>query len=317
MLTGVLARAEVTANRPSPRLLSTLIEPTGRGAPRLRIHVGYAPASNSAAEDPFTPWLDTLQRTIATAQSSAPWIPDFVLADFNARLGSADNTPPHLPSSHGGYGFGSRNHRGEQVLSTAASLQLWVTNTGFDVPSDARVTHVSTLPSADGPQESQIDFILCPLHWASRCTSARSHREYILHSDHFPVVADFKWRSPHRRAGPRQAPRLDWQRIRQLPDMAKDDLRQNFHHRLDLVLADLANGTLESPAAMDTYWIQASAGLKAVAIATLPQRTPRRPGSARRNGRSRPFARGSRETPLCRKPATRPAADRWTPCRRS
>jgi hypothetical protein len=34
--------------------------------------------------------------------------------------------------------------------------------------------------------------------------------------------------------------------------MAKDDLRQNFHHRLDLVLADLANGTLDSPAAMDT-----------------------------------------------------------------
>jgi hypothetical protein len=82
VLTGVLARAKVTANRPSPRLLSTLIEPTGRGAPRLRIHVGYAPASNSAAEDPFTPWLDTLQRTIATAQSTAPWIPDLVLADL-------------------------------------------------------------------------------------------------------------------------------------------------------------------------------------------------------------------------------------------
>ena len=280
ILTGALARSKTTVTRPSPRLLTALLEPSIPGVPRLRVHVGYAPASDAhqTTDETYDTWLATLERTIAAAQTSAPWIPDFILADFNARVGqdsplSGSDRPP--PSAHGGYGHGTRNARGIEVLALAERLHLWLANTGFDVPEASRVTHVSNLPPPH-QRESQIDYITCPRHWAKRCLHAQSRRECILQSDHFPVVADFKWRPPSRKPRRPRPPQIDWQRIRQLPEAARKTIQQEFFHKLDTVLADMSQATLDSATAMDGEWHRLVSGVNAAASAAMPHTTPRR-----------------------------------------
>ena len=80
-----------------------------------------------------------------------------------------------------------QQHRKESEPATV-KYRLWATNTGFAVPDTARATHISNLPSPT-TQESQIDFVFCPLTWKRRCSSASSRRECPLYSDHFPVLA--------------------------------------------------------------------------------------------------------------------------------
>ena len=89
VVTGALACSPMSVTRSSPRLLSVHIRPTISGHPRLHVLVGYAPATSATdrADDNYHHWLSALDQTITTAQSAEPWVPTFVLADFNARIG--------------------------------------------------------------------------------------------------------------------------------------------------------------------------------------------------------------------------------------
>ena len=247
-LTGALAYTTPTIERPSPRILSVRLQPARVGIPRMHVIVGYAPATTSSGPpDPeFKSWLATLEATLANVP---PWLPAFVLADFNARLGQqAPDDPGMQSTAHGGYGYGTLNARGSLVHEAAIRGGLCAINTWFDVPDDQRITHVSSLP---GAPTSKIDYILCPLRWVRRCRAASLHPECVLNSDHIPVVADFHWHPLRPHLHKTRPLRVDWSRVRRLPDNHFSKMRQNYQKRLEDLLTDLANDSLDTPAAID------------------------------------------------------------------
>jgi hypothetical protein len=180
-------------------------------------------------------------------------------------------------TAHGRHGYGTLNARGTLVHKAAILGGPCAIYTLFDVPDVNRITHVSNLP---GAPTSQIDFILCPLPRVRRCRAASSRHESILNTDHIPVVADFPWQHPQLRRGNAKPPRVDWHRIRRLPDTHFRKLRQKYEQRLQAVLTDLAQDSLDSPAAIDAAWHQLKATVQKAAAETLPQ-TP----TARREAR--------------------------------
>ena len=236
--------------------------------------VGYAPASHNAhpTDAPFHQWLHLLQNVVSTNQASTPV---FILADFNARVGQdapvdAASGLSHSPA-HGGYGHGSFNDRGILLHELALKLGLWISNTWFDVPEANRVTHTSNLPTGS----SQIDYILCPRKWATRCIRSTARHECILHSDHYPVVADFRWRTPRTSHAP-QEPKTNWDYLHRLPKEQRDALRDAFFSGLEPLLSDIMNDTLATPEALDSCWDHLKDSIKQVARDTLPLRSPPR-----------------------------------------
>ena len=75
----------------------------------------------------------------------------FIGGDLNGHVGT---TNTGFETAHGGFGFGSRNPEGEEVLDFAVAFDLMLANTFFQ----KRESHLVTFSS--GQHTSQIDFIL-------------------------------------------------------------------------------------------------------------------------------------------------------------
>ena len=125
-----MASSNLAVERPFPLLLSVDIRPNLQRIPQARVLVGNASATST--KDPrdtaFEHWIDTLEKTVHASQSTAPWLPIFVLAEFNAELGrhpphDADTAPP-LSSVHGGYSLGTQNARGARLHTSALKAGL-------------------------------------------------------------------------------------------------------------------------------------------------------------------------------------------------
>lgn len=146
----------------SPRLAKIRLK--GQISPVTVIAV-YAPTLNSddQAKDDF---YDALEQTLRNVPSRDMLI---VAGDWNARLGSADDTTRHIIGKHT---IGDRCANGDRLLNFASANQLVVASTRFQHPR----RHLLTWKSNDHTTTSQIDHILMKARWISTVEDCRVYR---------------------------------------------------------------------------------------------------------------------------------------------
>jgi hypothetical protein len=121
--------------------------------------------------------------------------------DLNVYVGS---TRVGFDGVNGGFGYGSRNQEGEDILNFALAYDLFVTNTLFR----KRVSHLVTFSS--GQHCSQINFILARREDRHACLDYKVIPEECVVPQHKFVVADFGFRVRFQRSKRVQAPMTKW-----------------------------------------------------------------------------------------------------------
>ena len=113
----------------------------------LNVISAYAPqvGLDESAKRQFWEDLDGLVRAIPSSEKL------FIGGDLNGHVGT---TSAGFEAVHGGFGYGSRNQEGEEVLDFAVAFDLMIANTFFR----KRESHLVTFSS--GQHSSQIDFVL-------------------------------------------------------------------------------------------------------------------------------------------------------------
>jgi hypothetical protein len=109
----------------------------------------------------------------------------FIGGDLNGHVGS---TRVGFDGVHGGFGYGSRNQKGESILNFALAYDLIVANTLFR----KRVSHLVTFSSSQ--HCSQIDFILVRREDTHACLDCKMIPGECVVPQHKFVVPDFRFR---------------------------------------------------------------------------------------------------------------------------
>ena len=136
-------RDSITAvDRISDRLMSIRI---ATGTTTAHVISCYAPQPGCAAEERDRFWTQ-LESHVGTIDANEPL---FIGGDLNGHVGESRNGFDRI---HGGYGYGTRNEGGDQVLEFAEACDLAVTNTFFK----KRPSHLITYSS--GGHCTQIDY---------------------------------------------------------------------------------------------------------------------------------------------------------------
>jgi hypothetical protein len=156
----------------------------------------YAPQTslNESIKRQFWEQLDALV-------SSVPISEKLFIADLNGHVGS---TRVGFDGVHGGFGYESRNQKGEGILNLALAYDLFVMNTLFK----NRVSHLVTFSS--GQHCSQIDFILARREDRHACLDCKVIPEECVMPQYKLVVADFRFWVRFQWSKRVQAPRTKW-----------------------------------------------------------------------------------------------------------
>ena len=109
----------------------------------------------------------------------------FIGGDFNGHVGSSSGGFERV---HGGFGFGSRNQEGEDILNFALSFDLMIANTFFR----KRQPHLTTFNS--GQQASQIDFVLTRRDSKRDCVDCKVIPGECVVSQHQLLICVFRLR---------------------------------------------------------------------------------------------------------------------------
>jgi hypothetical protein len=117
-----------------------------------------------------------------------------------------------------GFGYGSRNQVGEDILKFALAYDLFVTNTLFR----KRVSHLVTFSS--GQHCIQIDFILVRREDRHTCLDCKVITGECVVPQHKLLVADFCFRVRFQWSKHVQAPRTKWWKL-------KEDIAKTFRER--------------------------------------------------------------------------------------
>jgi hypothetical protein len=125
----------------------------------------------------------------------------FIGGDLNGHVGS---TRVGFDGVHGGFGYGSRNQEGEDILNFALAYDLFIANSLFR----KRVSHLVTFSS--GQHCSQIDFILIRREDRHACLDCKVIPEECVVPQHKLVVADFRFWVHFQRSKRVQVPRTKW-----------------------------------------------------------------------------------------------------------
>lgn len=80
-----------------------------------------------------------------------------VIEDLNAKIGCG--AEGNIAGAYG-YGFGTRNHRGDRLIQFCAENKLTISNTFFQLPPRRLYTGKSLADSEINVIRNQIDFIL-------------------------------------------------------------------------------------------------------------------------------------------------------------
>ena len=88
---------------------------------------------------------------------------------------------------HGGFGYGSRNQKGEEVLDFAITFDLMIANTIFCKRQSYLVTFSS------GQYSSQIDFVLTRRRDKQTCMDCKMIPRECVVAQHKLVVVDFRF----------------------------------------------------------------------------------------------------------------------------
>ena len=125
----------------------------------------------------------------------------FIGGDLNGHVGR-DNFG--YQGIHGGFGFGSRNEEGINILDFASTHDLILANTHFI----KRESHMITFKS--GQTMSQIDFLLTRKSNRTLCKDCKVIPGEALTIQHRLVVLDFKIRKAFSKSSRKMTPRTKW-----------------------------------------------------------------------------------------------------------
>ena len=157
----------------------------------------YAPqvGHDESTKRQFWGDLDSLVRAVPTNEKL------FIGGDLNNHVGLSN---AGYEVAHGGFGYGSRNQEGEEVLDFAIAYNLMVANTFF-----RKVTFCS------GHHASQIDFILTRREDKRTCLDCKVIPGECVVSQHKLMVADFHFRLRTRRDKQVKAVRTKWWKLKE------------------------------------------------------------------------------------------------------
>jgi hypothetical protein len=123
--------------------------------------------------------LDSMVSTVSISEKL------FIGGDLNGHVGA---TNVGFEQVHGGFGYGSRNQEGEDVLNFALAYDLLIANTLFR----KKESHLVTFRS--GQHSSQINFIFARREDRRACFHCRVLLGECVVPQHKLVVADFHFR---------------------------------------------------------------------------------------------------------------------------
>jgi hypothetical protein len=129
----------------------------------------------------------------------------FIGGDLNGHVGS---TNVGYELAHGGFGYGSRNQEGEDILDFAVAYNLVIANTFFR----KRNSHLVTFSS--GHRWSQIDFVLTKREDKQACLDCKVIPGESVVSQHNLVVADFLFQISTRRVKQAKTARTKWWKLK-------------------------------------------------------------------------------------------------------
>jgi hypothetical protein len=167
----------------------------------LNIISAYAPQVGLSESEKRKFWedLDGLVRAVPTDEKL------FIGGDLNSHVGS---TNAGYELAHEGFGYGSRNQEGENVLDFVVAYNLVITNTFFR----KRDSHLVTFSS--GHCSSQIDFVLTRREDKQACLDCKVVPRESVVPQHNRVVADFCFRIHTHRYKQAKFVRTKWWKLK-------------------------------------------------------------------------------------------------------
>ena len=132
---------------------------------------------------------------------AAPTNEKLFIRDLNGHVGS---TNVGYELDHGGFGYGSKNQEGEDILDFDVAYNLVIANTFFR----KRDSHLVTFSS--GHRSSQIDFVLIRREGKQACMDCKVIPGESVMPQHNLVVADFCFRISTHRVKQAKITRTKW-----------------------------------------------------------------------------------------------------------
>ena len=163
----------------------------------LNVISAYAPqvGHDESAKRQFWDDLDDMVRAVPIREKL------FIGGDLNGHVGT---TNTGFEAAHGGFGFGSINPEGEEVLDFAVAFDLMLANTFFQ----KRESHLVTFSS--GQHTSQIDFILTRREDKRACFDCKVIPRECVVFQHKLLVADFRFQMRACRSKQAMIARTKW-----------------------------------------------------------------------------------------------------------
>lgn len=194
ILKASLAKDVLKVCKPSDRLMAVKVVMDGEV---WNIISGYAPqiGCEQSEKDAFWYDLHTLLKNIPNDEQT------FFGGDLNGHVGEANHG---YEDCHGGFGFGTRNAPGEEILALCKSLGLQILNTMFIKSTRHRITYSS------GGNETQIDYHLVPSHLRRRVKDCKVILGESVATQHRLLVSEFfigRKLKPKQRLEP---PKIKW-----------------------------------------------------------------------------------------------------------
>lgn len=195
-----LASKIIVVNRVSDRLIMVKLAIEKLGA--WNFISAYAPQTGctTSEKSEFLEDLENLLETIPPDEEK------FILADMNAHIGE---TNEDFEGVHGGFGFGSRNREGRELLEFASTHNLVFVNTFFSKQTRHLITYNS------GIRSSQIDYILCDANMRRNFSDCKVILGEAVVSQHRLLIGELKLPvTLNRKDNSVVTPKIKWHRLR-------------------------------------------------------------------------------------------------------
>ena len=140
----------------------------------------YAPTSKKEADEDTENFYEDLQSVLATLKDKDPIL---IMGDFNAKVGQGQQKECGL----GPHGLGTRNERGEQLLTFCQANNFVITNTQFPHHPRRRYTWISPRQ-----ERHQLDYVLINESWMSSFLDCKARPGADHDTDHILLQAKIR-----------------------------------------------------------------------------------------------------------------------------
>jgi hypothetical protein len=245
----------VNVERKSDRLMAVKLALDDQ--PCMNVITEYAPqvGCSSAEKQSFWEDFDDLIQAIPNNESR------YIGADLNGHVGETTETYKNI---HGGYGYGSKNSQGDDILQFASTYNMALVNTYFKKLERHLITYCS------GEIQSQIDYILTDRQNIKNSKNCKVILGEPLTAQHRLLVAKFnlprklnlrkekiariRWHKLSRQEGIECCAKIK-QHMNVGEDMTADDAWKSFQHGC-IEEAEKCLGISKGPISNDreTHW---------------------------------------------------------------